>query len=60
MQHSVLTGGLALLCAIAPAAAIWPFPPKHFKENSFVDAGLVGLDPDGRIVAFGDFNGDQL
>lgn len=40
--------------------AIWPFPPKRFRGNSLIDAGAMGLSGDGRVVAFGDFNGDQL
>ena len=45
---------------IIPAAAIWPFPSKRFTANAFVDAQTLGLDDIGRIVAFGDFDGDQL
>ncbi|KAF9551253.1 hypothetical protein CPC08DRAFT_316251 [Agrocybe pediades] len=48
-------------CLISPAiAAFWPFPTKRFSGNSLIDAGSLGLKGDGRIVAFGDFNGDQL
>jgi len=48
-------------CFISPAiAAFWPFPTKRFTGNSLIDAGSLGLKGDGRIVAFGDFNGDQL
>ncbi|KII89322.1 hypothetical protein PLICRDRAFT_109686 [Plicaturopsis crispa FD-325 SS-3] len=43
-----------------PTAAIWPFPPKRFSGNSLTDAGSMGLDADGRVIAFGDFNGDQF
>jgi len=45
---------------IIPAQAIWPFPSKRFTANAFVDAQGLGLDDVGRIVAFGDFDGDQL
>jgi hypothetical protein len=38
----------------------WPFPSKRFTANAFVDAGTLGLEDAGRIVAFGDFDGDQL
>ncbi|CAK5279256.1 unnamed protein product [Mycena citricolor] len=41
------------------AVAIWPFPPKRFSANSLVDAGSMGINVEGRIIAFGDFNGDQ-
>ena len=50
---------LATLCLITPSMAIWPFPPKRFRGNSLIDAGAMGLSGDGRVVAFGDFNGDQ-
>ena len=39
---------------------MWPFPPKRFKGNALLGAGSLGLDTDGRVVALGDFNGDQL
>ncbi|KAF8162813.1 hypothetical protein B0H34DRAFT_295552 [Crassisporium funariophilum] len=45
---------------LSSCLAIWPFPPKRFTGNSLIDAGSMGLNGDGRIVAFGDFNGDQL
>ena len=51
---------LATLCLITPSMAIWPFPPKRFRGNSLIDAGAMGLSGDGRVVAFGDFDGDQL
>ncbi|KDR81920.1 hypothetical protein GALMADRAFT_240232 [Galerina marginata CBS 339.88] len=47
-------------CFFSPALAIWPFPPKRFTGNSLMDAGSLGLTGDGRVVAFGDFDGDQL
>jgi integrin alpha FG-GAP repeat containing protein 1 len=40
--------------------AIWPFPSKRFSANAFVDAQGLGLEDAGRIIAFGDFDGDQL
>jgi len=49
-----------LMLLIHTAQAIWPFPPKRFSGNSLIQAGSLGLDNDGRVVAFGDFNGDQL
>lgn len=39
---------------------MWPFPPKRFKGNALLRAGSLGLDTDGRVVALGDFNGDQF
>ncbi|KAJ7581491.1 hypothetical protein C8J56DRAFT_833576 [Mycena floridula] len=51
---------LLLLALVAsPVFGIWPFPPKRFTGNSLVDAGSMGLIAD-RVVAFGDFNGDQF
>ena len=45
----------------APTTALWPFPPKRFSGNSLIGAGSLGLDDgDGRVIAFGDFNGDHL
>ena len=41
-------------------SAMWPFPPKRFKGNALLGAGVLGLNTDGRVVALGDFNGDQL
>lgn len=51
---------LTLLLLSSPVASIWPFSPKQFTKNSLLDAGLVGINDGDRIVAFGDFNGDQL
>jgi hypothetical protein len=45
---------------ISPAIAIWPFPPKRFTGNALIDAGSMGLSGDGRVVALGDFDGNQL
>ena len=50
---------LALLIAPHVAYAIWPFPTKRFTGNAFLEAGSLGLG-DGRVAAFGDFDGDQL
>jgi integrin alpha FG-GAP repeat containing protein 1 len=45
----------------APTTALWPFPPKRFSRNALVSAGSLGLgDNDGRVIAFGDFDGDHL
>lgn len=48
---------LALDCF---AYSFWPFPPKRFTGNSLLEAGSLGLGEDQRVLAFGDFNGDQL
>ena len=47
-----------VLSYVGLVLAVWPFPPKRFKANALVDAGSLGLG--GRVIAFGDFNGDQL
>ncbi|KAG9318236.1 hypothetical protein JVU11DRAFT_317 [Chiua virens] len=51
---------LAILLLISPVSSIWPFSPKRFTQNSLMEAGSMGLDDGDRIVAFGDFNGDQF
>lgn len=51
---------IVIACFVFPTVAIWPFPPKRFSGNSLIDAGSLGLSGEGRVVAFGDFNGDQL
>lgn len=54
---------LAALAFISSAHGFefwWPFPKKRFTANSLIDAGTLGLSGDVRIVAFGDFDGDQL
>ena len=53
--------GLLISCfLVSPSAAIWPFPPKRFSGNSLLKAGSMGVDNNDRIIAYGDFNGDQL
>ncbi|KZT70220.1 hypothetical protein DAEQUDRAFT_725861 [Daedalea quercina L-15889] len=49
-----------LLSLVLPAYTIWPFSPKRFAGNAFLGAGPMGVDDDGNIIAFGDFNGDQF
>lgn len=51
----------ALLLQPEPVSAIWPFVPKRFKANALINAGSLGLDKlQGRVIAFGDFDGNQL
>ncbi|KAI0093714.1 hypothetical protein BDY19DRAFT_881949 [Irpex rosettiformis] len=53
--------GLLLACSIVlPTNAIWPFPPKRFSGNSLLKAGPMGVDGNDRVIAYGDFNGDQF
>ncbi|THH16940.1 hypothetical protein EW146_g3775 [Bondarzewia mesenterica] len=49
-----------LLALVAPVYGIWPFSPKRFTGNALLTAGRMGVDDDGRVIAFGDFNGDQF
>ncbi|KAI0059037.1 integrin alpha N-terminal domain-containing protein [Artomyces pyxidatus] len=42
------------------ATTLWPFPQSRFTGNALVGAGSMGLDSDARVIAFGDFNGDQF
>ncbi|TFK59480.1 hypothetical protein BDN72DRAFT_780663 [Pluteus cervinus] len=49
--------GLYLASWFPITSAIWPFPPKRFTGNALIDAGSLGIDS--RVIAFGDFNGDQ-
>jgi integrin alpha FG-GAP repeat containing protein 1 len=54
---------LTALSFLSPADGLklwWPFPKKRFTGNSLIEAGTLGLSGDVRVVAFGDFNGDQL
>jgi integrin alpha FG-GAP repeat containing protein 1 len=48
------------LLLVSPVFLIWPFPPKRFTKNALMESGSMGLDDGDRMVAFGDFNGDQL
>ncbi|KAI0045090.1 integrin alpha N-terminal domain-containing protein [Auriscalpium vulgare] len=46
--------------AVQSAAALWPFPPKRFSGNALIGAGSMGIADGERVLAFGDFNGDQF
>jgi integrin alpha FG-GAP repeat containing protein 1 len=50
---------LALALLSHPAAALWPFQQKRFTAEAFVDAGSLGVNTTGRVVALGDWDGDQ-
>ncbi|KAG8716700.1 hypothetical protein FRC09_015339, partial [Ceratobasidium sp. 395] len=46
---------------VSSASAFWPFPAKRFKANGLISAGGLGLENvQGRVVAFGDLDGDQF
>ncbi|QRW26836.1 Cdc73 family RNA polymerase II accessory factor [Rhizoctonia solani] len=50
-----------LEASLGSAAALWPFPSKRFQSNGLISAGELGLQGvQGRVVAFGDLNGDQF
>ena len=52
---------ITLALFASPTTALWPFSPPRFSGNALVPAGSLGLgDGDGRVIAFGDFNGDHL
>lgn len=58
-QPALLLAALALSLG-QPALAIWPFKAKRFTTEVLIDAGSLGLEGfDGRIVAIGDWDGDQ-
>ncbi|WVQ99391.1 hypothetical protein IAU59_006524 [Kwoniella sp. CBS 9459] len=52
---------LLLLSATATRVeAVWPFKEKRFNDEAFIDAGSLGFEGvKGRVVATGDWNGDQ-
>jgi len=50
-----------LALALSTNAFLWPFNQKKFKANSLIEAGALGLgNIQGRVAAFGDFDGNQL
>ncbi|KIK98838.1 hypothetical protein PAXRUDRAFT_632706 [Paxillus rubicundulus Ve08.2h10] len=51
---------LSIFLIISPVSSMWPFQPKRFTKNSLMQTGSMGLGDGDRIVAFGDFNGDQF
>lgn len=51
---------LSIALQYASAFDLWPFKPKRLSGTALVDAGSLGLGNDEQVVAFGDFNGDQL
>ncbi|EGO21825.1 hypothetical protein SERLADRAFT_363011 [Serpula lacrymans var. lacrymans S7.9] len=59
-QRSTFSIFLCILCLALPARSMWPFSPKRFTKNSLMKAGSMGIASGDRIVAFGDFNGDQF
>ena len=59
MRLPLLATVLAIV-ELCPAAAIWPFDQNRFVIEALIDAGPLGLEEvTGRVVAVGDWNGDQ-
>lgn len=50
---------LALTADVLGVRAIWPLSQKRYTEEALIDAGTLGVEEVGRVVAVGDFNGDQ-
>ncbi|KAH7099716.1 hypothetical protein BKA62DRAFT_709222 [Auriculariales sp. MPI-PUGE-AT-0066] len=51
---------VSLLLSPSSVLSFWPFTAKRFTQSGLIDAGALGIADEGRIVAFGDFNADQL
>lgn len=50
---------LALTADVLGVRALWPFGQKRYTEEALIDAGPLGVEGVGRVVAVGDWNGDQ-
>lgn len=50
---------LALTAEVLGVGASWPFGQKRYTEEALIDAGSLGVEGVGRVVAVGDWNGDQ-
>jgi hypothetical protein len=56
---------LALTAEVLGVQAIWPFSGSEERytttttEEALVNAGSLGIEGTGRVVAIGDWNGDQ-
>ncbi|KAI0927900.1 hypothetical protein AcV7_009379 [Taiwanofungus camphoratus] len=59
-NRSLLAAFVVLTHSALSTTAVWPFPPKRFSGNALLGAGSMGVGSDDRIIAFGDFNGDQF
>lgn len=58
-MRSILFAAL-VATSLHPAQAVWPFKQNRFAAEALIDAGALGLDGvTGRVVAYGDWNGDQ-
>jgi integrin alpha FG-GAP repeat containing protein 1 len=53
---------LTLTAEVLGVQAIWPFDVKveqQYTAEGMVDAGSLGIEGTGRVVAVGDWDGDQ-
>lgn len=50
---------LALTAQVLGVEAIWPFSTKRYTEEALINAGSLDVTDVGRVIAIGDFNGDQ-
>lgn len=50
---------LALTAEVIGVGALWPFRETRTTEEALVDSGPLGIEATGRVVAIGDWNGDQ-
>lgn len=56
---SLLAAWLCVLGRVIPVQALWPFPARQSTVEALNDLGSLGLEGVGRVVATGDWNGDQ-
>lgn len=50
---------LALTAEVLGVQASWGSNQKRYNEEALIDAGSLGVEGVGRVVAVGDWNGDQ-
>jgi integrin alpha FG-GAP repeat containing protein 1 len=50
---------LALTAEVMGVKAMWPFAEREYTAEGMVDAGSLGIEGIGRVVAVGDWDGDQ-
>lgn len=48
-----------VLVYLESATAAWPFKQEKFTGETLIDAGSLGVNVTGRVVALGDWDGDQ-
>jgi hypothetical protein len=50
---------LTLTAEVMGVRAMWPSAEREYTVEGMVDAGSLGLRGTGRVVAVGDWDGDQ-